>query len=629
MPNYTPDLTGLDWDHHVTTYQRTVFRPNQKLLFDIPIFSNERLEVILLGGIPLPLIRDLEWAVLPDDIDYDAMSVCKEIDPEFSGTLLKSLTITRSFSDNYSVQVKFNQLFADYVNYARINQNQTLEVTPTLIGNMLEQLTYLQQMVLNPSGLYSPQSSTVKLLDEDISGNVPGHLIEDELHDIDTINGLRLIRPLYGAFFGDSVIVKNALSDEVFGTNDFMIIEVDLAKTRRTGNESGVYQTISITKPFVGSVKVTYQAFGGVTDVGSVRKLHDRLWAIEDYLSNTAHITPRTLPADPAIIVLRNKIQEMEGKMRLLLQNGLPSYGDVSTGTAVIKRISALDQLAHWWSIATLYRVEGSTDNILSDVFKFRLKSLISGLMFECAVSVNVNPGASQRIQITCSNSNIPEDTLSKYSPRFRILEVASGGIYSGVVLQIGMRLPNILQETFDIEDMSGRESCWKLIPFDANSTPAEDSSVLMPNGTSVWAGDDIHSMSDVASIPFVGGLNVTSASLNQAVTINGANTISDMVIQNVGDIDMRLVRALKLNIVVNIVDPDPQVVMVNVPIESWDMTGKRYDGAGSFMIGSTKYVIDIQLRYDAFTELYAITWKFTRESGTDTLNITNVRLIF
>jgi len=166
--------------------------------------------------------------------------------------------------------------------------------------------------------------------------------------------------------------------------------------------------------------------------------------------------------------------------MRLLLQNGLPTYGDVSTGTALLKKVSAVDTSLHWWSIATLYQVDGSNDFVKADVFKFRLTSIHTKLMFECVVSVDVDNMA--RTQVKCLNSNIPENTIDMASPMLRILYSNQGSTYEGMTLQIGMKL-QALQETFDIEDMSGRESCWKLIPFDANSTPPEDTAVLLPPG--------------------------------------------------------------------------------------------------------------------------------------------------
>jgi len=630
MSNYTPDLSGMDWNYYSTTYQRTIFRAIQKLKFDVPVFQNERFEIGVLGNGTLILEPNVDWVVQADDIDYDAMSVCKSINSNFTGILLKSITIIRPYSSEYKVQVKFNQLFADYINYARINKDQTIEVTPTLVGNMLEQLTYLQQMVLNPSGLYSPQSSLVKILDENPAGDSVDHLIVDEKHDIDTINGIKYIRPIYGAFFYDSVVVRNGLSNEIFVIDvDYVVLEVDLVKTRATSNPSGVYRTIHILKPYVGEIKVAYRAYGGIADVASVRQLHDRVWAMEEYLSRSSHVTPATLPADPTIIAMRNKLQEIEGQMRLLLQNGLPTYGDVSGGSAVLKKVTAVDQLPHWWSIATLYRVDGSSDNILADVFKFRIKTLLTGLMFECSVAVNVNGANHSRIKVTCNNSNIPTDTLERYIPRLRLLEVTAGGVYSGVVLQLGMKLPNILQETFVIEDMSGREGCWKLVPFDALSTPPEDTGVLMPNGVMAWAEGDIPSVDDIATIPFSEGLNLLLTGTNVAIPAGVTTSINDMVAQEVDELDMSVVKTFQLKVVLNIAS-SPVTYQINVPLASWDVAGKKYGSyAAGIQIGNVVYDFVCTLQYESATQ-YTFSVSPTKYGiSADTLNLTGVKLLF
>lgn len=629
MSTFIPDLTGLDWNYYVTTYQRAIFREAQKLLFDIPVYQNERLEVIHLGTTNEILVAGVDWVVNDSDIDWDAISVCKSIDSNFNLTLLKSITIIRPLVEEYRIQIKFNQLFADQVNYAAINKDRELEVTPTLIGNILEQVNYLQQMVLNPSGLYSPQSTHIKILDENPAGDNPDNTIEDELHDIDTLNGVKFIRPIYGAFFKDSVSIKNSLSgEELIVETDFRILELDYPKTRNTSNTSGVFHTIEIIKSFVGELKISYQAYGGTADVASIRKLHDRLWSLEDYLSKTSYITPNSLPADPSIIALRNKLQEIEGQMRLLLQNGLPNYGDASTGTAVLKKVTAPDDLVHYWTIGTLYRVTGSSDNVLADVFKFRLKSLLTGMMFECSVSVNVS-GTGKRLMITCDNSNLPNDTFNRLNPRLRILESTIGGVYSGVVLQLGMKLgAGVLQETFAIEDMSGRESCWKLVEFDVNSTPPEDTGVLMPNGLAVWAADDINCKKDEMTIPFNDGLVFTSVNANIPLLDFQSVFEIDQISQSLNNFDFSSVKSIRHLIKVNI-DNNPYDISVVTPLISWNPNSKEWISECTFDIHATRYNLKVTIKNN--DSISSAEYVLTFISGVDdkTFNVIESRLMF
>lgn len=633
MP-YTPDLTGLNWDYYVSTYQRTVFQYAQKLLFEVPVFQNERLVVSRLGGEDLDY--GVDYIVYPDDINIDAMSVCKNIDTAFDKVLLKSITILINPEELFRVQVKFNQLFADAINYAQINQAHEIEVTPVLIANMVEQITYLQQMFIDKSGEYSTQSAIVKLaLNEYPNGDNPENLIVDEPHDIDTLNNKCLIRPIYGSFFRDSVTLKNSLSGQDLDVDvDYKVIDLDISRTKTTANPSGVYRLIKVIKEYVGEVKVSYRAYGGEADVASLRRIQDRMHVVEEYLGNTSYITPSTLPADPTIVSVRNKLQEIEGTMRLLLQNGLPSYGDVSSGNAVVKKLTAQDTNLHWWTIGTLYRVDGSVDNILSDVFKFRLKSVMTKLMFECSVAVNVNGSTHERISVSCDNSNIPADTLLKYAPKLRILEVSAGGIYSGVVLQLGMKLGTVLQETIDIEDMSGRESCWKLVPFSNDSTPPEDTGVLMPNGVSIFSYGETAALVNEAAIPFKEGLNVLLAAANLPLQLGsitagtiGVTNNTEMVVQTLSNLVLNKAQFIELSIMFNIGESTERLVKLIAPIATKDDVNKYWSGWVNTMVGAENYRIHTTISSDGTD--YTVRFDAASSKLDITLNVIAMKLLF
>lgn len=638
MSIYTPDLTGILWEYYVSNYQRTIFKYPQKVLFEVPVFQNDRLVVTKLGISNSLLVYGTDYIVYEDDIDYDAMSVCKNIDSEFAGILLKSITILAYTGITLSIQVSFNQLFADSINYARINQAHEIEVTPILIANIVEQVTYLQQMVLNFGETYSEQSDTIKVaLIEAPNGDNDENLITNEPHDIDTLNKKCLIRPIYGSFFKDSVVVRNNLSGVTFTPDeDYIIIDLDLSRTKTTANESGVYRIIKIIRDTVGEVSVDYRAYGGMADVASMRRIQDRINVIENFLSKTSYITPTTLPADPAIISIKNKLQEVEGNMRLLLQNGLPSYGDVSTGTAVVKKIVAQDSQLHWWTIGTLYRVDGSVDNILADVFKFRLKSVISNMMFECAAAVNVSGSSDERFSVACYNSNMPKDTLTKYSPKLRIIEVSAGGVYSGVILQLGMKLGNALQETFDIEDMSGRESCWKLVSFSASSVPPEDTGVLMPNGTLIYSTGETSAIVNEAAIPFVNGVNILINSANIPLQLGNINsgTIGttenfDLVAQEVGNIPLSDIKAFDVTAIVNIGETDEREVRFVIPVVANSTVDKHWSGNFSADFGFAQYVGTLNLWYSSADGAYKVKFGVSASIQSITLNVTAINLMF
>ena len=485
MPNYNDlDISGSDPIYYVDTYNRVLYKSPQKLEFDVPVFVNSTFEIIDTGGgVPTNLVLNTDFIISPDDIDTDAIAFVKSIDITFDLILVKSITVVRPYVEDRRILCKFNQLHASNISYTNINTDP-VNITPELIGEMISEISYLQQMILATPDNSTIQSNGTRILDEYINGDNNANIITDELHTVNVIDDISRVRPVYGTFFKDSVTITNLIGDIL----EYEVLELDIERTERSTNTSGIYSIINIISPMVGDIKVSYRACGGVPDIISSRDMKDTIANIENYIVDTTFVTSGTMSNVPIITTVLNKIQQMENDMRLLLQNGLPSYGDVSTGTAVLKKLIAIDTNIHWWSIATLYRVEGSETDIIADVLKFRIKSLYADMMFECSVAVNTETSASNRMVVRCANENISDSLFEVSVPMLRLIEVTSGSGYSGVVLQLGMKLgAGILQETVDIEDMSGKESCWKMVPFVANSINPEDDNILMPDEVSTF----------------------------------------------------------------------------------------------------------------------------------------------
>ena len=636
--SFTPDLSGLNPDYFVSTYQRTIFMYAQKIMFDVPVFQNAQLVITKMGTIPETLKLGVDYIVYADDIDVDAMSVCMNIQPSFNGVLLKSLTmLIPTPAVPFKIQAAFNQLFMNALEDALIEPAANIEVTPALVSNMVQQIAYLQQMVLNNGEQYSPQSSIVKVaLVEDPTDVNPENEITNEPHDINTLTNNCLIRTIYGAFFKDSVVINNAANNTPLVLNtDYTILDLDIARTESTSNTSGVYRIIKILTPLVGTVNVTYHAYGCEADVASIRSLQNQLSIITQYLESTSYITPKTLPADPTIVSIKNKLQEIEGTMRLLLKNGIPTYGDATSGTAVLQRVTSQDTLLHWWNIATMYRVAGSVDDILADVFKFRITTMISGMMFECSVDVNVNTNANERITVTCNNSNIPDATLAMYSPKLRIVQVNTGGVYSGVVLQLGMQLSTgVLQETFDIEDMSGTESCWLLVPSSAIAVTPQDTGFAMPNGTFSYSASDPTAVVNEATIPFADGVNILATGTNLPLVLGNNTTAGvtqnfNMVVQNVGNIDINRAKTFAIIATANIGTSNARNVVFIIPIDSKDKTGMVWSGSNQVTTSDGTYTISVTLTYSAANTAYQITYSINATNQNTPLNIIATKLMF
>jgi len=257
--------------------------------------------------------------------------------------------------------------------------------------------------------------------------------------------------------------------------------------------------------------------------------------------------------------------------------------------------------------------------------------------MFEASVSVNAENNGSDRLRVTCDNSTVPADTLAKYSPRVRILEVSAGGVYSGVVLQIGMKLgAGILQETFDIEDMSGRESCWKLIPFSATSTPPEDTGVLMPNGVSTFSIGEPTAVVNTSVIPFKEGLNFLLTEANIPVEIGsipdgtvGSTVSFDDIIPALDEVVIKNAKAFSVTMTINIGNIDEHDVEFIVPIMSKDAVNKRYSGQCSVDHTSGHYELTVALWYDTIASRYTVGYYMSSVTQGTTWNVVSTKLTF
>lgn len=643
MSNNVPDLTGLNEDYFVDNYERTIFDNPQKIYFEIPVFNNSNLVITKIGVVNTVLVKGTDYIISADDKHIDAMSICKSIDDDFDKILLKSVTITCFDEDNFKIQASFNQLYIDNLRYATINQDDE-EITADVISAMATQISYLQEVVTKVSETaYSNSSSTVKLiLDEDPTCSDADNLIIDELHDIDTINGKIYIRPIYGSFFKDTVVLKNDLTDEEFSEDDFEVIDMDTTKTMITSNKSGVFKLIKILKSYVGQVKTTYHAYGGQADVVSIQSIQNQLSIINEYLSNSISLTASSLKSNPIITGLTNKTQELEGTMRLLLKNGIPNYSDVNSGKSLLKKIVATDTSLNWWTIAKLYRVSGSADDAVADVFKFRLKTATSGLMFDCEVAVNVSGTTDSRLSVTCNNSLVPDDTFNTYVPQIRILEVTSDNVYSGVLLQLGLRLgAGILTETLAIEDMSGVESCWLFPEAVDTSVPPENDSLTMPNGTSTYVSGATGAKVNRTVIPFKNGLemlkndgvvlNLGDISLDQyGTTYNTANLSNYITV-----LDFEFATSFEMTVEGG---SNGRTYIFNVPINSKNDNGKVWAGHsdvisvnGSVYNETTtafdKYSIGIIFFYDELAADYKVKIEVASSNTTNILTMNSLKL--
>lgn len=268
----TPDLTGTSLACSVTNDTYTIFTSPQLVDFHQPIYLTSL--VIKVGN--STLVQGTDWTVAVED--YTAMSQAMNLDTQFNQVLIRSINIIST-----SQQRPF-QIICDY-----------------------------QTLYPNATNVNALTSDAPRLLPIDENESNTGNVVTD-VFTVNTFLKQNLIRPASGSFFADSVtltIPTNPVTTLVLGI-DYLIIGCNIMKTKATSNTSGVYDGILLTRPYAGSVSVTYHAFGGDATLGDLSALNDTINNIIEYLTNNTFLTPNTLGTNPVIASIIARLQAIE-----------------------------------------------------------------------------------------------------------------------------------------------------------------------------------------------------------------------------------------------------------------------------------------------------------------------------
>lgn len=596
MPNYyNPDLTGIDSGHNVAEDIRTIFKDSQVVKFDSPVFDNDLLIIQKLGINPIPLVKGQDYTILSENKDYDMMSRMKTIDSSFDKTLISSITMIKLYEEQYNISMSYNRLFPDSVSYSVINGVPPIESDDVekVLASVVEQLNYLNAVVKNGIGDFPIEETGNLILDQDINGSNPINGITDEEHYINThSDDISLINPVYGSFFEDSVSIKDSSGTLLVKGEDYDIFGLDLVKTELTSNTSGVYNYIKIIKDMIGIVKVTYHAFGGSLTIDNLKALEKDIISVKQFLINTTLLSASTIKNDQTILGLKNKITTLEDNMRILLNGGVPTYGDATNGIAIRKKINSTDSNQHWWTIAELYKVDGSPETINADSMRLRVQLSNYNIQFECGIAFNAN-NDDNPFAINCILGNINKDTFYKCVPRMRLIYMNIPQAYSGVLLQIGMRIDTgISFEIVGVEDLSGKESCWKLVSVDSNTVGPEDDGIKLPDGT-LYNASSPNAVSLIEPINIPDGYNLDIATdpndFIELIVQTNPITISGKIINPFYYLSMEEVLKIK-SITVELLVNTNKTYYIDIPVY---VTDGIYANT-TFKIGTKEYEINI-----------------------------------
>jgi hypothetical protein len=511
----TPDLTGQDPAYLKDNDTYIIHKDRQKIDFDEPVFLDSIVIHMLdnLGTASYTLIRGIDWQTESADIADTAISRMKVYDEYFDKDLVNSIRITKPFVSEYRICMEYQKLYPENIKRSLLNSNM-LEVTPDLIGSMLENIEYLSMITRSVADTDSLHEGQPMLFQLDIHKENPHNYVEHEIHEINVLENRNIVKPIGGSFFKDSVKVRIKDDPNYLELGrDYLIFRNNLSKTASTSNVSGVYDFIYINREYVGKIEVSYHAYGGDATVYDVTELNTKCNNILNYLTDSSFLTSASLGTAPAIAALRDKVLELEDDMRKLL-SGQASYGDVSDGKAILKKITAADDELHWYTLAELYKVDGSNDIIISDRMQFRLKTLKTNMMFDAIISVNLSNETNKfHVDLLSEHYDkgfIPYEDYSNINniirPQLRIVYNTDDIENSGVLLQLGMEFKGFIEETVVVEDLSGKECCWKLVTPPDTAVGPEDDTIPLPNSEQVYDSLNPDSISISTLVPFKDG---------------------------------------------------------------------------------------------------------------------------
>ena len=492
------DLTGS-----LDTYKETdrvfrIFKYGQYVDFEATIFKNSLKVYLISGGLTTLLTIDNDF-IIPDQFisscDND-MSRAKLLDPEFDKDLISGIQMIKGVNTGtYTIAVSYQRLYPNQVRTAYFH-NEPLDLTPELMLDVVKSIEHLKVLTHDVADVTSVTSSESFLLELDPDKSNPNNYITAETHRVDVINKRFIIQPKGGSFYKDSVTVFHPDSNTtlVEGT-DYFIIGMDEDKTKATSHTSPVYNFILVTAQIAGIVEISYHAFGGDPTIDNYRELLKNYNNIVLYLNESKTITEDTMGATSIMTSLFERIESLERNMRRL--QGTPAYGDITSGKCILMKLFSDRPGLHWYNIASLYTTNGTNmQPCKADTFMFRLQSQISHFQFTVAVSVDLTNTSGDRFNVNVISENYPRGYVPFVDygnidkiirPQLRVVWNEDDSI-TGAYLQLGFTLTNMLEETISIEDLSGHESCWKLVEEVATVTQPSDSNFLLPDATSVWS---------------------------------------------------------------------------------------------------------------------------------------------
>lgn len=522
MSYFIPDPTGVNPAYKVPNLKKRIITNNQVVELFTAVYLDS-IEATLEGTINKPFMKDIDWEIRNSDYDYDAMGRMQLLDSNYNKILVKSFTVLKPFVAPYNLNVSFNQLYPNEIGYILENPNKNIDITPEVILALLRDVDNLKMATAPVDDIHAAAERQPMLLPPDPNKEYKSNLIPNELWNINTSAKKKVIFPLAGSFFREGVVLARGKYDSVEGLDvnllfvegrDYIITGADAYGIKNTSVPSGVYNLIIFITDYVGDVTVSYHAYGGQVTQQDIRAVAESLTNMYSYLTAAQLLTANSLGGVPLMSQVCARLTAVEDGMRKFANQGQPSYGDISHGGCLTKRIASPDTDFHWWTIAELYKVAGSETVFTADIAHFQLQTLYTKMLIDFTVAVNLNH-PERKISVQTLSSLVPQGyhpfvddsgLEGIMRPQLRVIYNLNSIESSGIYLQLGMRLKGVAEETIAVADLSGPESCWRLIPTLTTAVLPEDDTLLLPSGVSQWDSLNPDSYQESQLIPLSTG---------------------------------------------------------------------------------------------------------------------------
>ena len=607
----TMDLTGADELFFRGDQRFMVYMENQTISFGEPVFANAKLKVIDVTNNNTVLVAGTDYVIPSTNnyasmLDTDATSQAKlqayGSGQEFTAKLINAIKITKRFTSEYQISVQYQALYKDPATYSRSGYGPAY--TPALMQSVLEKLDFLQKVKNPVTSVANDAINGIVVMDIDYTGHNENNHVYSEEHIIDVVSNKFVIRPVNGSFYkhdieiratghevrtitsddvgekilinGEPVTLNNNNIESYAGTtqrvvitsealsegSDYIVKGVNGGKTRASSHPSGVYDYIIITKKIVGSIYISYRAFGGEVSISDINILKNAIVAINNVLENGNFVTTENLPYQSLIISILDRLSKLEEFIRHYSLQQFPYT--IKTFTYTGKTYSK----DSWVDVAVIDHGPWSEDSDVPSVYtgSFKLDVEDEGYYSEFDLKYNLVNGSLEILNKKITASTYDSDGFFYFAnnivPKFRIVyrsddvlttttianihvgkvirignnnitltnanigtyvghdyDIVSKGYNRGVVLQMNISGRTARRINVNFYETSGVSGIWKLVDTNATEHPDTSFNTTLPgrSGDETWVyGNTNHEVTNVVILNndnypiFIGNIPMT-----------------------------------------------------------------------------------------------------------------------